>query len=121
MAPATHQPVPSDTQGNASRQLALVVVFGRRVAPAALWRLTFEALIPWVVLNAGGSGLAVGVLPRATCRACDPAPVVPPAGRDTKTGVFLQDKQIFCLAQRGKENAGARYAATESAWSLLAK
>ena len=38
-----------------------------------------------------------------------------------KKGVFLQDKQIFCLAQRGKENAGARYAATESAWSLLAK
>jgi hypothetical protein len=38
-----------------------------------------------------------------------------------KKGFFLQDKQIFCLAQRGKENAGARYAATESAWSLLAK
>jgi hypothetical protein len=35
MAPATHQPAPSDTQGNASRQLAVVVVFGRRVAPAA--------------------------------------------------------------------------------------
>jgi hypothetical protein len=41
--------------------------------------------------------------------------------KQAKKGVFLQDKQIFCLAQRGKENAGARYAATESAWSLLAK
>jgi hypothetical protein len=59
----------------ASRQLAVVVVFGRRVAPA-LWRLTFAALISWVVLSAGGSGLAVGAYPQATCRACDPAPVV---------------------------------------------
>ena len=40
MALATHQPAPSDTQGNASRQLAVVVVFGRRVVPA-LCRLTF--------------------------------------------------------------------------------
>jgi hypothetical protein len=48
MAPATHQPAPSDTKGNASRQLTVVVVvFGRRVAPA-LWRLTFAALISWV-------------------------------------------------------------------------
>ena len=62
MAPATHQPAPSDTQGNASRQLAVVVVFGRRVVPA-LWRLTFETLISWVVLNVGGSGLAVGAVP----------------------------------------------------------
>jgi hypothetical protein len=29
MAPATHHPAPSDTQGNASRQLAVVVVFGQ--------------------------------------------------------------------------------------------
>ena len=77
MAPATHQPAPSDTQGNASRQLAVVVVFGRRVAPA-LWRLTFETLISWVVLNVGGSGLAVGAYPQATCRASDSAPVVLP-------------------------------------------
>ena len=76
MAPATHQPAPSDTQGNASRQLAVVVVFGRRVAPA-LWRLTFQTLVSWVVLNVGGSALAVGVFPQATCRACDSAPVVP--------------------------------------------
>jgi hypothetical protein len=46
MAPATHQPAPGDTEGNASRQLAVVVVFGRRVAPA-LWRLAFEALASW--------------------------------------------------------------------------
>jgi hypothetical protein len=79
MAPATHQPAPSDTKGNASRQLAVVVVFGRRVAPAP-WRLTFEALVSWVVLSVGGSGLAVGAYPQAqaTCRACDSAPVVPP-------------------------------------------
>jgi hypothetical protein len=75
MAPATHRPAPSDTQGNASRQLAVVMVFGRRVAPA-LWRLTFEALVSRVVLNAGGSGLAVGAVPQATFRACDLAPVV---------------------------------------------
>jgi hypothetical protein len=43
MAPATHQPAPSDTQGNASRQLAVVVGFGRRMAPA-LWRLTFAGV-----------------------------------------------------------------------------
>jgi hypothetical protein len=77
MAPATHQPAPSDTQGNASRQLVVVMVFGRRVAPA-LWRLTFETPISWVVLNVGGSALAVGrAVPQATCRACDSAPVVP--------------------------------------------
>jgi hypothetical protein len=76
MAPATHQPAPGDTQGNASRQLAVVVGFGRRVAPA-LWRLTFETLISWVVLGVGGSGLAVGAYPQATCRACDSAPVAP--------------------------------------------
>ena len=36
-----------------------------------------------MVLNVGGSGLAVGVVPQATCRACDLAPVVLtcPAGR----------------------------------------
>jgi hypothetical protein len=28
MAPATHQPAPGDAQGNASRQLAVVVVLG---------------------------------------------------------------------------------------------
>ena len=75
MAPATHQPAPSDTHGNASRQLVVVVVFGRRVAPA-LWRLTFQTPISWVVLSVGGSELAVGLLPQATCRACDSAPVV---------------------------------------------
>jgi hypothetical protein len=57
--PATHQPAPSDTQGNVSRQLAVVMVFGRRVAPA-LWRLTFVPLTYWVSLIVGGSGLAVG-------------------------------------------------------------
>ena len=30
-----------------------------------------------MVLNVGGSGLAVGAVPQATCRACDSAPVVP--------------------------------------------
>ena len=75
MAPATHQPAPSDTQGNASRQLAVVVVFGRRVVPA-LWRLTFAAPISWVVLNVGGSGPAVDLVLTYTCRACDSAPVV---------------------------------------------
>jgi hypothetical protein len=52
------------------------------VAPA-LWRLTFAALIAWVVLNVGGSGLAVDLVPTYTCRACDLAPVVLPcpAGR----------------------------------------
>jgi hypothetical protein len=80
MAPATHQPAPSDTQGNVSRQLAVVVVFGRRVAPA-LWRLTFETLIPWMSLNVGGSALAVGVLPQAPCRACDSAAIVLPERR----------------------------------------
>jgi hypothetical protein len=60
----SHQPAPSDTQGNASRQLAVVVVFGRRVAPA-LWRLTFAALISWMSLSVGGSGLDVSrVLPQ---------------------------------------------------------
>jgi hypothetical protein len=54
-----------------------MVFFGRRVAPA-LWRLAFAALISWVVLNVGGSGLAVGVFPTYTCRACDLAPVVLP-------------------------------------------
>jgi hypothetical protein len=77
MAPAIHQPAPGDTQGNVSRQLAVVVVFGRRVAPAP-WRLAFEALVSWVVLNVGGSGLAVHLVPTYTCRACDSAPVVPP-------------------------------------------
>ena len=63
MAPATHQPPPGDTQGNASRQLAVVVGFGRRVVPA-LWRLTFETPISWMSLNVGGSALAVGVFRR---------------------------------------------------------
>ena len=62
-------------QGNASRQLAVVVVFGRRVVPA-LWRLTFQTPISWMPLNVGGIGLAVGAVPQATCRACDLAPVV---------------------------------------------
>ena len=75
MAPATHQPAPSDTQGNASRQLAVVVVFGRRVVPA-LWRLTFETPISWMSLNVGGSGLAVHAAWTYTCRACDLAAVV---------------------------------------------
>ena len=77
MAPATHQPAPSDTQGNASRQLAVVVVFGRRVAPA-LWRLTFETLVSWMSLSVSGSALAVGAVPQATCRAFDSAAVVLP-------------------------------------------
>jgi hypothetical protein len=56
---------PSDTQGNVSPQLmAVVMIFGRRVAPA-LWRLTFAALASWMPLIAGGSGLDVSrVLPR---------------------------------------------------------
>jgi hypothetical protein len=29
----------------------------------------------WVVLSVGGTGLAVGAVPQATCRACDSAPV----------------------------------------------
>jgi hypothetical protein len=82
MAPATHQPAPSDTQGNVSCQLAVVMVFGRRVAPA-LWRLAFKAPASWVVLGVGGSALAVGAEPQATCRACDSAPLVLPPGRDT--------------------------------------
>ena len=75
MAPATHQPAPSDTQGNASRQLVVVVVFGRRVAPA-LWRLTFAAPISWMSLSVGGSGLAVRPVRTYTCRAYDSAAVV---------------------------------------------
>jgi hypothetical protein len=77
MAPATHQPAPSDTQGNVSRQLAVVVVFGRRVAPA-LWRLAFAALVAWMSLNVGGSGPAGSVALPATCRAFDSAAVVLP-------------------------------------------
>jgi hypothetical protein len=46
------QPTPSDTQGNASRQLAVVVVFGRRVAPS-LWRLAFAALASWMSATIG--------------------------------------------------------------------
>ena len=95
MAPATHQPAPSDTQGNASRQLAVVVVFGRRVAPA-LWRLTFAAPISWVVLNVGGSGLAVGLLPQATCRACDSAPVVLPCPAGRFFIIIDQNKYLSC-------------------------
>jgi hypothetical protein len=34
--------------------LAVVVVFGRRVAPAP-WRLAFEALVSWMLLGVGGS------------------------------------------------------------------
>jgi hypothetical protein len=75
MAPATHHSAPSDTEGNASRQLAVVVVFGRRVAPA-LWRLAFTALISWASLSVGGSALAVGFYPQAACRAYDSAAVV---------------------------------------------
>ena len=75
MAPATHQPAPSDTQGNASRQLVVVMGFGRRVVPA-LWRLTFAAPISWMSLSVGGGALAVGLLPQATCRAYDSAAVV---------------------------------------------
>ena len=77
MAPATHQPAPSDAQGNASRQLAVVVVCGRRVVPA-LWRLTFETPISWMPLNVGGSELAVRPVRTYTCRACDLAAVVLP-------------------------------------------
>ena len=73
---ATHQPAPSDTQGNASRQLAVVVVFGGRVAPA-LWRLTFAAPTSWMSLSVGGSGLAGSAALPATCRSCDSAAVVP--------------------------------------------
>ena len=84
MAPATHQPAPSDTQGNASRQLAVVVVFGRRVVPA-LWRLTFETPISGMSLNIGGSELAVGAVPQATFRACDLAAVVLGRGQEGDT------------------------------------
>ena len=97
MAPATQQPAPSDIQGNASRQLAVVVVFGRRVVPA-LWRLTFAAPISWVVLNVGGSGLAVGAVPQATCRACDSAPVVlerPGRGRPRLEEIIKTKKSTY--------------------------
>jgi hypothetical protein len=80
MAPATHQPAPSDTQGNVSRQLAVVVVFGGRVAPArpmAMANLTFAALTSRVLI-ACGSGLAVQAAWTYTFRSGELAPVVPP-------------------------------------------
>jgi hypothetical protein len=39
-----------------------------------------------VALNAGGSGLSVGVVPQATCLACDSAPAVPLPGRHRGDG-----------------------------------
>ena len=78
MAPATPASPPQvihKTQGNASHQRAVVVGFWGRVAPA-LWRLTFAALISWVVLSVGGSALAVRPVRTYTCRACDLAAVV---------------------------------------------
>jgi hypothetical protein len=42
-----------------------------------VWRLN-EAPTSWVVLGVGGSALAVGAAPQATCRACDSAPLAPP-------------------------------------------
>jgi hypothetical protein len=59
MAPVTHQPAPSDTQGNASRQLAVavVVVFGRRVAPAR-GALTKFDISDNSILAEGGKALA---------------------------------------------------------------
>jgi hypothetical protein len=57
---------------------------------------TFQTPISWVVLNVGGSELAVGVFPQATCRACDSAPVV--LGR--RAGRFFiiigQNKYLSC-------------------------
>ena len=97
MAPATHQPAPSDIQGNASRQLAVVVVFGRRVVPA-LWRLTFAAPISWVVLNVGGSGLAGSAALPATCRAYDSAAVVlerPGRGRPRLEEIIADQNKYF--------------------------
>jgi hypothetical protein len=76
---AAFLPAPGDTQGNASRQLVVVVGFGRRVAPA-LWRLTFETLIFWMSLIVGGSALAVGAYPQATCRSWGLAAVVSEVG-----------------------------------------
>ena len=97
MAPATHQPAPSDTQGNASRQLAVVVVFGRRVVPA-LWRLTFAAPISWMSLSVGGSGLAGSAALPATCRACDLAAVVlerPGRGRPRLEEIIKTKKSTY--------------------------
>jgi hypothetical protein len=56
------QVIPKAIMRAASWPLAVVVGFGRRVAPA-LWRLAFETPISWVSLSVGGSGLAVGVFP----------------------------------------------------------
>jgi hypothetical protein len=110
MAPATHQPAPSGTKGNASRQLAVVVVFGRRVAPAP-WRLTFETLTSWVVLNVGGSGLAVGAVPQATCRACDSALVVlpparRPAGRDASWRFIMTKISVSLGGSKSGQHRG---------------
>ena len=101
MDPATRQPAPGDTKGNASRQLAVVVVFGRRVVPA-LWRLTFAAPISWVVLNVGGSGLAVHAAWTYTCRAYDSAAVVlgRRAGGDTFWR-FIIDQNKYLSCRRG--------------------
>jgi hypothetical protein len=44
----------------------------------------------FLVLNVGGSGLAVGAVPQATCRACDLAPVV----LDKKLSILAECSRI---------------------------
>ena len=122
MAPATHQPAPSDTQGNASRQLAVVVVFGRRVAPA-LWRLTFTAPISWVSLSVGGSALAVRPVRTYTCRAYDSAAVVlerPGRGRPRLEEIIKTKKSTF-LPSRIQPLVGAVFEYfTQLRWAVPA-
>ena len=122
MAPATHQPAPSDTQGNASRQLVVVVVFGRRVV-LALWRLTFETPISWMSLNIGGSELAVGAVPQATCRACDLAAVV--LGRGGRRAIrfeeIIKTKKSTFLPSRLQPLVGAVFECfTQLRWAVPA-
>jgi hypothetical protein len=123
MAPATHQPAPSDTQGNASRQLVVVMVFGRRVAPA-LWRLTFAALISWGSLSVGGSGLAVGLLPTYTCRAYDSAAVVlerPGRGRPRLEEIIKTKKITYPAPSRIQPLVGAVFEYfTQLRWAVPA-
>jgi hypothetical protein len=49
-----------------------------RCGPDAWGAAGVEALVSWVALNAGGSGLAVGAVPQATCHACFFSPGGPP-------------------------------------------
>ena len=56
-----------------------------------------QTLISWVVLNVGGSGLAVGAVPQATCRACDLAAVVLPKPPQAaiSLGVFINHQNLL--------------------------